>query len=97
MMSPSTMFSAVVLLLVLALNVQVEAQGTTTLVTEFPHFQTFDSWDLCSFFGPCYAQSCPDLRGGWINEEFHSDANATSAVRDPSSLILNSQNLLLVF
>jgi len=59
----------------LAFHVQVSvdaAISTTTLVTEFPHFQTFDSWDVCSFDGPCYAQSCDSLLGGWLNPEFHT-------------------------
>src|SRR5689334_15189645 len=24
------------------------------VVTKFPHFQTFDSWDECSYAGTCY-------------------------------------------
>lgn len=58
------------------------AISTTELVTEFPHFQTFDSWEMCRFFGPCFAQACDELAGGWYNEAFHgTEAPFNESVR----------------
>ena len=41
------------------------------VVTEFPHFQTFDSWPDCWYDGLCYEQECTGLMGGWVNPEWH--------------------------
>jgi hypothetical protein len=30
------------------------ALSQSLVVTKFPHFQTFDSWDECSYAGTCY-------------------------------------------
>eukprot|EP01087_Luapelamoeba_hula_P007018 TRINITY_DN170_c0_g1_i1.p1 TRINITY_DN170_c0_g1~~TRINITY_DN170_c0_g1_i1.p1 ORF type:complete len:324 (-),score=32.86 TRINITY_DN170_c0_g1_i1:122-1093(-) len=41
-------------------------------IDQFPHFQTFDNWDLCYYDGTCYELSCPNLQSGWYNPTFRA-------------------------
>lgn len=43
------------------------ALSQALVVTKFPHFQTFDSWDECSYAGTCYEKECINLPAGWAN------------------------------
>lgn len=43
------------------------ALSQSLVVTKFPHFQTFDSWDECSYAGTCYEKECINLPAGWAN------------------------------
>jgi len=39
------------------------------IITQFPHYQTFDSWNECYELVTCYEQACV-LEAGWVNEDF---------------------------
>jgi len=58
--------------ILLILSFVAFVSSSTLVITQFPHYQTFDSWDTCSFIGNCYEQACPSLKGGWTNPDFHS-------------------------
>jgi len=48
-----------------------QAGVTELVVTTLPHYQTFDSWNECSYVGTCYELYCNNIQGGWVNPEFH--------------------------
>lgn len=69
------------------------ALSQSLVVTKFPHFQTFDSWDECSYAGTCYEKvsSSPPIeavefynqsRNWWITEG-QTSSNVDWETRNP--------------
>jgi hypothetical protein len=72
------------------------ALSQALVVTKFPHFQTFDSWDECNYAGTCYEKECLDIPAGWSNVpieavSFYNQTRNWWIIEGPTSSNLNYQ------